>query len=99
MLQVHQEDSLKIIDKKSFDHPPIESHEDWELLLKQYAIKAERFASQIEFLTQEELHQIFVNPKYGNYYRNLHRIIEHAHYHLGQIVLLKKNTSTDLILR
>jgi hypothetical protein len=30
------------------------------------------------------------NAKYGNYYRNLHGIIEHTHYHLGQIVLIKK---------
>ena len=28
--------------------------------------------------------------KYGTYYRNFHGLIEHAHYHLGQIVLIKK---------
>jgi hypothetical protein len=28
--------------------------------------------------------------KYGNYYRNIHGIIEHIHYHLGQIVLIEK---------
>ena len=28
--------------------------------------------------------------KYGNYFRNLTGIIEHLHYHLGQIVLIKK---------
>jgi uncharacterized damage-inducible protein DinB len=90
VLQVLQGDSLKIIDKESFDHPPIQSHKDWDQLLKQYAIEAERFASQIELLTQEELHKVFVDPKYGNYYRNLQGIIEHAHYHLGQIVMMKK---------
>ena len=32
----------------------------------------------------------FFHEKYGNYYRNLHGVIEHAHYHLGQIALIKK---------
>jgi hypothetical protein len=32
----------------------------------------------------------FGDPKYGSYYRNLHGIVEHTHYHLGQIVLVKK---------
>jgi len=31
-----------------------------------------------------------MEEKYGNYYRNFHGIIEHCHYHLGQIVLIKK---------
>ena len=30
-----------------------------------------------------------INP-HGNYYRNLHSIIEHTYYHLGQISLIKK---------
>jgi hypothetical protein len=37
-----------------------------------------------------KLTEYFSEEKYGNWYRNLHGIIEHAHYHLGQIVLLKK---------
>ena len=34
--------------------------------------------------------ETFSDEKYGNYYRNIHGIIEHMHYHLGQIVLIKK---------
>jgi len=30
------------------------------------------------------------NGKYGNYFRNIVGVIEHIHYHLGQIVLIKK---------
>ena len=33
---------------------------------------------------------VFVKPEYGNYYRNLHGLIEHTHYHLGQVALIKK---------
>lgn len=44
----------------------------------------------LETLDEAKLFEDFADPKYGNYYRNLHGIIEHTHYHLGQIVLIKK---------
>ena len=51
---------------------------------------AENFAILIEHLPEAKLGEIFTDEKYGNYYRNVHGIIEHTHYHLGQIVLIKK---------
>ncbi len=51
---------------------------------------AENFAGMIEQLPESKLWEDFADPKYGNYYRNLVGIIEHIHYHLGQIVLIKK---------
>ena len=44
----------------------------------------------MEKLDEAKLSEIFADPQYGNFYRNLHGIIEHTHYHLGQISLLKK---------
>lgn len=41
-------------------------------------------------LSDDELKDIFIKEKYGNYFRNIHGIIEHTHYHLKQIVILKK---------
>ena len=32
----------------------------------------------------------FVDEKYGTYLRNIDGMIEHAYYHLGQVVLIKK---------
>ena len=32
----------------------------------------------------------FVDQKYGDYQRNIDLMIEHAYYHLGQILILKK---------
>jgi len=52
--------------------------------------EAEKFAKLIEKLPEDSLGDVFVDPKYGTYYSNLHGIIEHVHYHLGQIVLIKK---------
>jgi hypothetical protein len=90
VLKVLQREPLVAKDKYSFDHPPILSQEDWENLLEKTWTDAENFASLIEQLPESKLGEEFADKKYGNYYRNLHGIIEHIHYHLGQIVLIKK---------
>ncbi|MFT4660247.1 MAG: hypothetical protein ACI8XB_000508 [Patiriisocius sp.] len=56
-------------------------------------IDVEKFSSNIEKLSDQKMSDHFVDEKYGSYYRNLNGIIEHAHYHLGQIILIKKNQS------
>lgn len=77
-------------DKYSFNHPPVQSAEDWDNLLAKTWKDVEDFAQLIEHLPESKLWEDFWENKYGNYYRNLHGIIEHGHYHLGQIVLIKK---------
>jgi hypothetical protein len=77
-------------DKYSFDHPPILSQDDWEKLLDKTWNDAETFANLIEQMPESKLGETFSDEKYGIYYRNLQGIIEHLHYHLGQIVLIKK---------
>ncbi|MBK6903648.1 MAG: DUF1572 domain-containing protein [Saprospirales bacterium] len=90
VLKVLQGGPLEIKDKFSFDLPPILSREDWEKLLDKTWADAEHFASLVEQLPESKLWEDFTDSKYGNYYRNFHGIIEHLHYHLGQIVLVKK---------
>ena len=90
VLKVLKGGPLEAHDKFSFDHSPINSREDWHKLLDKTWADAENFASLVEQLPQSKLWEIFADEKYGNYYRNLHGIIEHCHYHLGQIVLIKK---------
>jgi hypothetical protein len=90
VLKVLVGEPLYANDKNSFDHPPIQSQEDWEKLLNKTWDDAESFASQVEQLPESKLWETFRLEKYGNYYRNIHGIIEHTHYHLGQIVLIKK---------
>lgn len=77
-------------DEDSFQHPPLTSEEEWQKLLNETWTKAERFAEQIEQLPDSLLDENFTAEKYGNYFRHLHGIIEHMHYHLGQIALIKK---------
>jgi hypothetical protein len=90
VLKVLQGATLDAKDEYSFAHPPIQSQEDWEQMLNKTWADAESFASLIEQLPDQKLGGTFSDEKYGNYYRNIHGIIEHIHYHLGQIALLKK---------
>lgn len=90
VLKVLQEEPLDAHDKYSFDCPPIRSQHDWKNLLDQFWSDGEKFISLVEQLPDNKLDETFVHEKYGNYYRNLHGVIEHCHYHLGQIVLIKK---------
>jgi uncharacterized damage-inducible protein DinB len=90
VLKVLQGGALEAKDAYSFSHPPITSQEDWQQLLNRVWQEAEDFALLVEQLPEEKLWEDFTDKKYGNYYRNLHGIIEHMHYHLGQIVLIKK---------
>ena len=90
VLKVLQGQVLAASDKFSFDLPPIQSESDWDNLLQKTWADAESFASLVEELAGDRLSDIFVDAKYGTYYRNIHGIIEHIHYHLGQIVIIKK---------
>ncbi len=89
-LKVLQGGPLDGHDKFSFDVPPIGSQEDWLNLLDKTFTEAEAFAALVEQLPEAQLWVVFVDEKYGTYYRNIQGIIEHTHYHLGQIVMVKK---------
>jgi hypothetical protein len=77
-------------DKYAFDAPPIRSQDDWGTLVNKVFSEGEAFAKLIEQLPETKFDEIFGQEKYGTYYRNLQGIIEHTHYHLGQIALIKK---------
>lgn len=90
VLSVLKGGELTIRDKFSFTHVPIKSADDWKEMQAKIWAEVEEFATLVEQLPEETLWDTFTDPKYGNYYSNLHGIIEHAHYHLGQVVLVKK---------
>ncbi|WP_214226732.1 DinB family protein [Pedobacter sp. B4-66] len=90
VLGVFQGEPLQASDKYSFDLPPILSQTDWENLLDKTFTDAETFTLLIEQLPEHILWENFTDEKYGTYYRNIQGIIEHTHYHLGQIALIRK---------
>jgi DinB family protein len=90
IIKVLQGGPLDASDKYSFDHPPISSQPDWENLLDKTWSDVETLAALIEQLPDAKLGENFLDGKYGTWYRNLAGVTEHTHYHLGQIVLIKK---------
>lgn len=77
-------------DTESFEHPTISCQEDWDKLLSGILQDGETLAVMVEKLDDSLLEVSFGEEKYGTYYRNLAGMVEHAHYHLGQIALIKK---------
>ena len=90
LINVLRGNALDAHDKYSFNHPPVLSSGDWESLLGETWSEIENLAGLIELMPESRLLEIFSDEKYGNYYRNIQGIIEHGHYHLGQMVLIKK---------
>jgi hypothetical protein len=90
VLKVLQEKPLDSKHQYSFSVPPISSQNEWDELLSKTWSDVENIASLVEQLPESRLWEMFVDEKYGTYFRNIEGIIEHSHYHLGQIVLIKK---------
>lgn len=90
ILKVLNGGTLDIKDQFSFDFSNIESQQDWENFLTTFWKDTEEFACLVEQMSDEILETVFVDAKYGTYQRNIDAMIEHAYYHLGQIVLIKK---------
>ncbi len=88
--QVLQGAPLQAHDKYAFDVPEIRNAEEWDSMVSQYLEEGRQFARLVEQLPDDQLEHVFSEAKYGSYYRNLHGLIEHTHYHLGQMALIKK---------
>jgi len=93
--KVLEGEALNAKDALSFSHLPIEGPEDWQKLVDKLFADAEHFAELIVQIPEARLWQDFTDAKYGSYYRNIQGIIEHTHYHLGQIVIIKKMLDTQ----
>lgn len=90
ILNVLRGNPLDSKDEYSFNHPPINSEADWQAMRNGIQDNWLALVAAIEQLPDEKLAEYFTQEKYGLYYRNLHGLIEHTHYHLGQIVIIKK---------
>jgi len=90
VFKVLQGEALNAHDKYSFAVPVICTQQEWDELVSKTLKNAEDFANELENFPDEKLWQTFVEEKYGTYYRNFMGLIEHCHYHLGQIAIIKK---------
>lgn len=83
-------EELKGDDKESFDVPEITSEKQWQDMLSTYYSEAQEMIDLIESLPEEKMNEAFWDARYKTYFYNLNGTIEHTHYHLGQIAILKK---------
>lgn len=90
ILNVLRGNPLDAKDELSFNHPPINSQADWQAMCHGIQDDWLALVAAIEQLPDEKLGEFFTQEKYGFYYRNLQGLIEHTHYHMGQIVIIKK---------
>lgn len=92
VLNVLQGGTLNIRDRYSFDMPDLHTEADWEALQHTFLDNAKTFITAVRNMPQEVWPRTFVKSEYGTYRRNIDGFIAHSYYHLGQMVLLKKNT-------
>ncbi len=90
LIKVLEGGPLEAKDAYSFNLPPIVGQEDWNNILNKAWADAKKAVLLIENLSDERFSDLFADEKYGTVYRNIAGMTEHLHYHLGQIVLIKK---------
>ena len=72
-----------------FNVDELKNENDWNELKEKAHQSFIQLANAVKNFPQEKLSSTYAAGK-SSYYKNLQGIIEHAHYHLGQIVILKK---------
>ncbi|GAB5538860.1 MAG: hypothetical protein Salg2KO_09630 [Salibacteraceae bacterium] len=90
VLGVFENNILGAHDKYSYDTPNFQNEKDWADFKSSILLNAEKLAQGIRKLDDDRLMHDFVLSKYGSYHRNIMGLIEHTHYHLGQISLILK---------
>lgn len=78
-----------ISESNGFDMIAIKNEDDWIKLKARNIQSALQLASAVREFPEEKVFDLAVTG-HSTYYKMLHGLTEHAYYHLGQIVLLKK---------
>lgn len=78
----------RIDEKNGFDHLAITSEEDWKDLIEECFRASTDLVTYLQNYPDDKLFVPVLEGK-STAYKSLHGLIEHTHYHLGQIVLIK----------
>ena len=76
-------------DSNGFDVDELKNENDWNDLKEKARKSFIQLADAVKNFPEEKLKDTYAEGK-SSYYKNFQGIVEHAHYHLGQIVILKK---------
>lgn len=71
-----------------FDVPILENEEQWQELQSRLYSTARLLADGVLKMQEEQLFELPATG-FNTPYKNLHGIVEHAHYHLGQITIIR----------
>lgn len=89
MIQRLQGIQPEIPEANGFDVPVLNTDADWKRLVKATLASASELAVAISHTEDSQLEQPIVGGS-ASVYKNVQGTVEHIHYHLGQIVILKK---------
>ncbi len=78
-----------IPESNGFDVKAFENETDWNELKEETHQSFIKLADAIKNFDEEKLNETYAEGK-SSYYKNFNGIVEHAYYHLGQIVIIKK---------
>lgn len=90
VLKVLRGGPLEASDRYCYDTPIFKTEKEWKDFVEMVFSTAREFTEALLQLPDDIWFKDFDTGRYGNYYRNISGMIEHLHYHLGQIALLKK---------
>jgi len=71
-----------------FDVGEFNSESDWGILKEKTQQSFMQLAEAVKNFPEEKLSETYATGK-SAYYKNFQGIVEHAHYHLGQMVIIK----------
>ncbi len=77
-----------ICNANGFDVPVLNNERDWMELKDRNIQSAQKVAEAVKRFPEEKIFEPIL-PDFSTGYKTLHGLIEHTHYHLGQIVIIK----------
>ena len=78
----------EIPESNGFDMPPVTTDGEWEQLKHYNITSAHELAAKMREVDETKLHEPIIEGQ-STFYKNMQGCVEHIHYHLGQIVLLR----------
>ena len=72
-----------------FDVPLLDNEKSWQHLKEDTFLSFIKLATEVEAMPEEKLFELTPSGS-ATFYKTLHGLVEHAHYHMGQMMIIKK---------
>lgn len=89
LMQRIKGDDPSIPEVNGYDVEELKNENDWDELKNKTHASFMQLADAIKKFSEEKLEETYAEGK-SSYHKNFQGIVEHAYYHLGQVVILKK---------